>query len=232
MNQEKEWVMRVTWKVPEELITKWQGIVRYWMRTRKLDWKYRMHYQITWAWYTMSRYEIPLGQHGSIHVDLYWHLTPEKGWLSTYAEGIQYLSNRDPWYRTELDPATADSLIHTHYFTCFTERAIRKALLGQRFTFCQFPEGHKKTGQVPSLQYLALLAHQNGLRQRSQRSKTGGTRNMGFEQGAVGRMAKRHARRYQSGSQDAFWARAPVPSMELLSGGGRKESHSHARKGL
>nr|P05904.1 RecName: Full=Virion infectivity factor; Short=Vif; AltName: Full=Q protein; AltName: Full=SOR protein [Simian immunodeficiency virus (TYO-1 ISOLATE)]pir/ASLJG4/ vif protein - simian immunodeficiency virus (African green monkey isolate) [Simian immunodeficiency virus]CAA30659.1 sor (Q orf) [Simian immunodeficiency virus] len=232
MNPNKEWVMRVTWKVPGDLITKWQGIVRYWMRQRNLKWNYYMHYQITWAWYTMSRYVIPIGKHGEICVDLYWHLTPEQGWLSTYAVGIQYVSNLESKYRTELDPATADSIIHGHYFNCFKERAIQQALRGHRFVFCQFPEGHKSTGQVPSLQYLALLAHQNGLRERSKRGKTRRSRNLGSKQGAVGQMAKRYVTRSQPGGEAAFWERTPVPSMELLSGGRRKTWYSHDGKGL
>nr|ALS54394.1 vif protein [Simian immunodeficiency virus] len=223
MEIEKQWVMRLTWKVSGELITKWQGIVRFWMQKRELKWKYEMHYQITWAWYTMSRYTIPL-KTGEIHVDLYWHLAPEKGWLSTYAVGIQYLS-KEGSYRTELDPQTADSMVHCHYFNCFTERAIQKAIRGERFVFCNYPEGHKQTGQVQTLQFLALVAVQNGIRgQRFKRTKTRMARDLGSRQGAVGRMVKRHVNRSQQRSTKTFWQRTPVPSMELLSGGGREES--------
>ncbi|AAA91907.1 vif protein [Simian immunodeficiency virus] len=232
MSQEKHWVMRLTWKVQEEVITKWQGIVRYWMNKRNLKWEYKMHYQITWAWYTMSRYVIPLPGSGEIHVDIYWHLAPKQGWLSTYAVGIQYVSLVNDKYRTELDPNTADSMIHCHYFTCFTDRAIQQALRGNRFIFCQFPGGHKLTGQVPSLQYLALLAHQNGLRKRSQRGETRRTRNLGSQQGAVGRMAQRYGRRNQQRSQTAFWPRTPIPSMELLSGGRGETGKTHSGKGI
>nr|ALS54402.1 vif protein [Simian immunodeficiency virus] len=224
MEREKQWVMRVTWKVSGDLITKWQGIVRYWMQKRGLNWTYQMHYEIHWAWYTMSRYIIPI-EKGDITIDLYWHLTPERGWLSTYAVGIQYLAKKGN-YRTELDPQTADSLIHCHYFNCFTERAIQKAIRGERFVFCNYPEGHKKTGQVQTLQFLALVAVQNGIReQRYKGTKTRMVRNLGFGQGAVGRMAKRHVSRSQQRGTKTFWQRAPVPSMELLSGGGRKESY-------
>nr|ALS54618.1 vif protein [Simian immunodeficiency virus] len=217
MEREKEWVMRLTWKVSGDLITKWQGITRYWMNKRNLKWEYEMHYQIHWAWYTMSRYSIPL-KDGKIVVDLYWHLTPEQGWLSTYAVGIQYLSNQGQ-YRTEVDPHTADSLIHQEYFNCFTDRAIQKALRGERFIFCNYPEGHKQLGQVQTLQFLALQAVQNGLRRnRSQGAKARMVRNMGPRERTLGRMAKRYAIRPEYGSPKTFWQRAPVPSMELLSG--------------
>nr|ALS54426.1 vif protein [Simian immunodeficiency virus] len=226
MEREKQWVMRVTWKVPGELITKWQGIVRYWMEKRQLKWQYQMHYQIHWAWYTMCKYKIPL-KSGEIEVDIYWHLAPEKGWLSTYAIGIQYLSKTGQ-YRTELDPQTADSMIHCHYFNCFTERAIQKAIRGERFVFCNFPEGHKKTGQVQTLQFLALVAVQNGIRkQNTERRKTRVVRNLGSRQGAMGRMDKRHVTRSQQGSTKTFRQRAPVPSMELLSGGRREDPNSN-----
>nr|ALS54418.1 vif protein [Simian immunodeficiency virus] len=221
MEREKQWVTRITWKVSGEQITEWQGIVRFWMKKRGLSWQYQMHYQIHWAWYTMSKYRIPLDS-GDIEVDIYWHLTPEKGWLSTYAVGIQYLSKIGQ-YRTELDPQTADSMIHCHYFNCFTERAIQKAIRGERFVFCTYPEGHKQTGQVQTLQFLALVAVQNGIRkQRAKRSKTRMVRDLGFRQGAVGRMAKRYVKGPQQGSTKTLWQRAPVPSMELLSGGRRE----------
>nr|ALS54442.1 vif protein [Simian immunodeficiency virus] len=223
MEREKQWVMRLTWKVSGDQITKWQGIVRFWMGKRELKWQYQMHYQIHWAWYTMSKYRIPL-ESGDIEVDIYWHLTPEQGWLSTYAVGIQYLSKTGQ-YRTELDPQTADSMIHCHYFNCFTERAIQKAIRGERFIFCNFPEGHKKTGQVQTLQFLALVAVQDGIRERSKRTKTRMARNLGFRQGAVGRMAKRYVNGAQPGGTKTLWHRAPVPSMELLSGRGGEESN-------
>nr|ALS54450.1 vif protein [Simian immunodeficiency virus] len=223
MEREKQWVMRITWKVSGDLITKWQGIVRYWMQKRNLPWIYQMHYEIHWAWYTMSRYSIPLKE-GKIIIDLYWHLTPERGWLSTYAVGIQYLS-KEGNYRTEIDPQTADSMIHCHYFNCFTERAIQKAIRGERFVFCNYPEGHKQTGQVQTLQFLALVAVQNGIReQRFKRTETRMVRNLGSRQGAMGRVAKRYVNRSQQGSAKAFRPRAPVPSMELLSGRRGEES--------
>nr|ALS54482.1 vif protein [Simian immunodeficiency virus] len=225
MEREKTWVMRITWKVSGDQITKWQGIVRFWMQKRKLNWIYQMHYEIHWAWYTMSRYTIPL-EKGDIKVDLFWHLTPEKGWLSTYAVGIQYLSKKGS-YRTELDPQTADSMIHCHYFNCFTERAIQKAIRGERFVFCNYPEGHKQTGQVQTLQFLALVAVQNGIReQRTKGVKARMVRDLGPGQRAMGRVAKRYVSRSQQGSTKALWQRAPVPSMELLSRGGREESDS------
>nr|ALS54490.1 vif protein [Simian immunodeficiency virus] len=225
MEREKQWVMRVTWKVSGELITKWQGIVRFWMQKRKLNWKYQMHYEIHWAWYTMSRYTMPL-EKGDIKVDLFWHLTPERGWLSTYAVGIQYFS-REGTYRTELDPQTADSMIHCHYFNCFTERAIQKAIRGERFVFCNYPEGHKQTGQVQTLQFLALVAVQHGIReQRAKGAKARMVRNLGSGQRAMGRVAKRYVSRSQQGSTKTLRGRAPVPSMELLSGGGGEDSDS------
>nr|ALS54474.1 vif protein [Simian immunodeficiency virus] len=225
MEREKTWVMRITWKVSGDQITKWQGIVKFWMQKRKLNWIYQMHYEIHWAWYTMSRYTIPLKK-GDIKVDLFWHLTPEKGWLSTYAVGIQYFS-KEGTYRTELDPQVADSMIHCHYFNCFTERAIQKAIRGERFVFCNYPEGHKQTGQVQTLQFLALVAVQNGIReQRTKGAKARMVRNLGPGQRTMGRVAKRYVKRSQQGSTKALWQRAPVPSMELLSRGGREESDS------
>nr|ALS54514.1 vif protein [Simian immunodeficiency virus] len=223
MEREKTWVMRIVWKVSGDQITKWQGIVRFWMQKRNLNWKYQMHYEIHWAWYTMSRYTIPL-EAGDIKIDIYWHLTPEKGWLSTYAVGIQYFS-KEGNYRTELDPQIADSMIHCHYFNCFTERAIQKAIRGERFVFCNYPEGHKQTGQVQTLQLLALVAVQNGIReQRNKRTKTRMVRNLGPGQRTMGRVAKRYVSRSQQRSTETLWQRAPVPSMELLSRGRGEES--------
>nr|ALS54562.1 vif protein [Simian immunodeficiency virus] len=223
MEREKEWVMRITWKVSGDLITRWQGIVRFWMTKRNLQWQYKMHYQITWAWYTQGRYIIPVGK-GNIVIDLYWHLTPERGWLSTYAVGICY-QDLNSTYWTELDPGTADSMVHCHYFNCFTERAIQKAIRGERFIFCNYPEGHKQPGQVQTLQLLALQAVQNGIRgQRAKRTKTRVVRNLGSGQGTMGRVAKRYAARFKQRSSITFRERTLVPSMELLSGGRGEES--------
>ncbi|ALS54626.1 vif protein [Simian immunodeficiency virus] len=216
----KEWVMRITWRVSGDLITKWQGIARFWMNKRGLPWQYTMHYKIHWAWYTMSRYTIPVGR-GQIVIDLYWHLTPEKGWLSTYAVGIQYLDLQSSYW-TEVDPETADSIVHCHYFNCFTERAVQKAIRGERFIFCNYPEGHKQTGQVQTLQLLALIKVQNVIRE--QRTKARMARNLGPGQRAMGRVAKRYVTRSKPRSFTPFWQGAPVPSLELLSGRGREES--------
>ncbi|BAV25179.1 vif protein [Simian immunodeficiency virus - agm] len=222
MDREKEWVMRITWRVDSEHISRWQGIVRYWMEKRGIQWEYKMHYKIHWAWYTMCQYIIPL-ETGDIYVDMFWHLTPQTGWLSTYAVGIQYLSYQGN-YRTELDPGTADSMIHLHYFNCFTERAIQKAIRGERFVFCNYPEGHKQTGQVQTLQFLALQAVQDGFRRKRKQGKEARVaRNLGFKQRTLGRVAKRYAHRSQPRSEKTFWERAPVPSMELLSRGRGEE---------
>ncbi|AAC57053.1 vif protein [Simian immunodeficiency virus - agm.tan-1] len=238
MEREKLWVTRLTWRVSGEHIDKWKGIVKYHMRNRLQDWTYLMHYQCGWAWYTCSRFLIPLGGEGKIVVDCYWHLTPEQGWLSTYAVAISF-ENWQNTYKTEVTPDVADHMIHCHYFPCFTDRAIQQAIRGESFLWCTYKEGHvaeNHWGQVRSLQFLALTVYtdflRNGRRKRFQGKKTRMVRNLGSQQGAVGRMIKRHGSRTQSGSTTPFWERTPLPSMELLSGRRGKEWGTNDRKGL
>nr|AWF73094.1 vif protein [Human immunodeficiency virus 1] len=151
---ENRWQVMIVWQVDRMRIRAWKSLVKHHIHISKRarTWSYKHHYDSIHPKIS-SEVHIPLGD-AKLVIITYWGLnTGERDWHLGQGVSIEWRKRR---YSTQVDPDLADHLIHLYHFDCFSESAIRNALLGRIVRpRCDYQAGHNKVG---SLQYLALSA--------------------------------------------------------------------------
>nr|AAP97006.1 Vif [Simian immunodeficiency virus] len=210
MEEEKRWIAVPTWRIPHRL-ERWHSLVKYLKyNTKDLEKAvYVPHHKVGWAWWTCSRVIFPLEKEAHLEVQGYWNLTPEKGWLSSYAVRLTWYT-RNFW--TDVTPDLADILIHGAYFSCYTQGEVRRAIRGEQIlSCCNFPSAHQH--QVSSLQFLALRALQDGSKRANPSREQWGRDNRRSL-----RLARKNSRGCQQNSSKPLTKRAHFPGLEKVLG--------------